>query len=38
MPRVNVSIQVIPRVTGDQDIYDIVDEAMRDSQSGGSTK
>jgi uncharacterized protein (TIGR00106 family) len=35
MPRVNVSIQVIPRVTGDQDIYDIVDEAIRVIQQSG---
>ena len=35
MPRVNVSIQVIPRVTGDQDIYDIVDEAIGVIQQSG---
>lgn len=35
MAHVNVSIQVIPRVTGEQDIYTIVDEAIKVIQQSG---
>lgn len=35
MANVNVSIQVIPRVTGDRDIYTIVDEAIKVIKQSG---
>ena len=35
MANVNVSIQVIPRVTGEKDIYAVVDEAIKVIQEAG---
>lgn len=35
MANANVSVQVIPRVTGDHDIYAIVDEAIKVIQQSG---